>query len=75
MSNKVNSSSLENYVPKSNIVFESIALVRFGTSPGAMYIDLFGGASTYYRLELNNANKKIAFRMFDGSNMSTFFEK
>ena len=73
---KANTSDLANYVPKSNVVFESgVSKVRFGTASGVMNIDLYGGATTFYRLALDNNSKKISFWVFDGTSLNLLFEK
>lgn len=75
MGNKANASELANYLLKSNVVFEGVAKVRFGISSGIANIDLYGGATTFYRITFDNNSKKITFSLFDGTNLNLLFEK
>jgi len=75
LGNKANTSDLANYLPKTNVMFESALRVRFGIAPGIMNIDLYGGEATFYRLSLDNNSKKISFSLFDGTSLNLLFEK
>ena len=75
LSAKANASDLANYLLKSSIAFEGVAKVRFGVGPGTMNLDLYGGATTFYRLLLDYNSKTISFSVFDGTNLTVLFTK